>query len=374
MKKKLLKISTIPMSLDIFCKGQLKMLNDHYDVVAISSPDEELKWIEEREGVRTIPLKMARNIELWTDIKALWKMIGVMRKEKPYIVHSMTPKAGLISMLAAKICGVPVRMHTYTGLVFPTATGMKQKVLIWMDKLLCACATYINPEGKGVADDLRSYMITKKPLHIIGNGNVRGIDADYWNRNSCQLDESKSINKGNGQFTFIFVGRMVGDKGINELVEAFKRLSNVRLLLVGPMEENLDPLKEETIHEINNNPNIDWLGLQQDVRPYYLQADAFVFPSYREGFPNTVLEAGAMGLPAIVTNINGANEIIVPNENGIIIPSKDAVALYSAMKYMIDHPNDVKHMAVNARRMILERYEQKYIWAELLKVYQSLAS
>ena len=182
MKKKLLKISTIPMSLDIFCKGQLKMLNDYYDVVAISSPDVELKWIEEREGVRTIPLKMARNIELWTDIKALWKMIGVMRKEKPYIVHSMTPKAGLISMLAAKICGVPVRMHTYTGLVFPTATGVKQKVLIWMDKLLCACATYINPEGKGVADDLRRFGITKKPMHIIGNGNVRGINADYWNR------------------------------------------------------------------------------------------------------------------------------------------------------------------------------------------------
>ena len=373
MKKKLLKISTIPMSLDIFCKGQLKMLNDYYDVVAISSPDEELKWIEEREGVRTIPLKMARNIELWTDIKALWKMIGVMRKEKPYIVHSMTPKAGLISMLAAKICRVPVRMHTYTGLVFPTATGMKQKVLIWMDKLLCSCATYINPEGKGVADDLQRFGITKKPLHIIGNGNVRGIDADYWNRNSSQLDEGKTINKKDGQFTYVFVGRMVGDKGINELIDAFKRLQNARLLLVGPMEEYLDPLKEETIHEINNNPNIDWLGLQQDVRPYYLQADAFVFPSYREGFPNTVLEAGAMGLPAIVTNINGANEIIVPNENGIIIPPRDAEALYNAMRYMLDHPDDVKHMAANARRMVLDRYEQKYIWSELLKVYQSLA-
>ena len=361
------------MSLDIFCKGQLKMLNDYYDVVAISSPDEELKWIEEREGVRTIPLKMARNIELWTDIKALWKMIGVMRKEKPYIVHSMTPKAGLISMLAAKICRVPVRMHTYTGLVFPTATGMKQKVLIWMDKLLCACATYINPEGKGVADDLRRFGITKKPMHIIGNGNVRGINADYWSSTNCKLDETKTINNEDGLFTFVFVGRMVGDKGINELIVAFKRLQNARLLLVGPMEENLDPLKEETIHEINNNPNIDWLGLQQDVRPYYLQADAFVFPSYREGFPNTILEAGAMGLPAIVTDINGANEIIVPNENGIIIPPKDAEALYNAMRYMLDYPDDVKHMAANARRMVLDRYEQKYIWSELLKVYQSLA-
>lgn len=348
------------------------MLSDYFDVVAVSSPDVELKDIAEREGVRTIAVPMERHISFIKDNQALFRMIRVFKKERPDIVHSMTPKAGLISMLAAKICRVPVRMHTYTGLVFPTATGMKQKVLIWMDKLLCSCATYINPEGKGVADDLRRFGITKKPLHIIGNGNVRGIDADYWNRNRCQLDEGNTINKEDGQFTFVFVGRMVGDKGINELIDAFKRLQNARLLLVGPMEENLDPLKEETIHEINNNPNIDWLGLQQDVRPYYLQADAFVFPSYREGFPNTVLEAGAMGLPAIVTDINGANEIIVPNENGIIIPPRNADALYHAMKYMLDHPDDVKHMAANARRMVLDRYEQKYIWAELLKVYQSL--
>ena len=367
-KKKLIRTSTIPMSLDIFCKGQLKMFSEHYEVVAVSSPDKELKWIEEREGVRTIPLKMARNIELWTDIKALWKMIKVMKKEKPYIVHSMTPKAGLISMLAAKICGVPVRMHTYTGLVFPTTTGMKQKILIWMDKLLCACATYINPEGQGVANDLKRFNITKKPLHIIGNGNVRGIDADYWKSSN---DEQKT--KDEGQFTFVFVGRIVGDKGINELIEAFKRLKphSAKLILVGPYEENLDPIKPETKSEIDNNPNIEWVGMQSDVRPFYEQTDAFVFPSYREGFPNTVLEAGAMGLPSIVTNINGANEIIIPEENGLIIPSKDADALYQAMQRFIDEPELVAKMKVNARPMVIDRFEQKYIWNELLKVYQS---
>ena len=390
------------MSLDIFCKGQLKMFNEHYEVVAVSSPDKELKWIEEREGVRTIPLKMARNIALWTDIKALWKMIKVIKKEKPYIVHSMTPKAGLISMLAAKICGVPVRMHTYTGLVFPTTTGMKQKILIWMDKLLCTCATYINPEGQGVASDLRRYNITKKPLHIIGNGNVRGIDAKYWrkgvsvsigvglssgtiyneatnlhkelliNENDNE-DENSLIKTRQSPFTFVFVGRIVGDKGINELIEAFKRLkpNSAKLILVGPYEENLDPIKPKTKSEIDTNPNIEWVGMQSDVRPFYEQADAFVFPSYREGFPNTVLEAGAMGLPSIVTNINGANEIIIPEENGLIIPSKDADALYQAMQRFIDEPELVAKMKVNARPMVIDRFEQKYIWNELLKVYKS---
>ena len=359
------------MSLDVFCKGQLKMLSNYYEVVAVSSPDVELETIATREGVRTIPLAMERHISLLKDVKSLFGMIRIIKKEKPDIVHSMTPKAGLISMLAAWICRVPIRMHTYTGLVFPTTTGMKQKILIWMDRLLCACATYINPEGKGVAADLKKYKITNKPLHIIANGNVRGIDADYWNTANLKNEKDVSDKKS---FTFVFVGRMVGDKGVNELVEAFKRLSNVKLLLVGPMEKELDPLREETIREIENNPNIDWVGAQKDVRPYYMQADAFVFPSYREGFPNTVLEAGAMGLPAIVTDINGANEIIVPNENGFIVPVKDAEALYNAMSQFVENPKMVERMAGNARKLVIDRFEQKFIWSELLKVYQSLAS
>ena len=371
-KKKLIKTSTIPTSLDTFCKGQLKMLSEHFEVVAVSSPDKELKLIEEREGVRTIAVPMERHISIVNDLKSLYKMIRVFHREKPYIVHSMTPKAGLISMLAAKICGVPVRMHTYTGLVFPTATGMKQKILIWMDKLLCACATYINPAGQGVANDLKKFKITKKPLHIIGNGNVRGIDADYWKSSNNELK-----TKDERLFTFVFVGRIVGDKGINELIEAFMRLNpsgqwnQIKLLLVGPYEENLDPIKPKTKSEIDNNPNIEAVGSQKDVRPFYEQADAFVFPSYREGFPNTVLEAGAMGLPSIVTNINGANEIIIQEENGLIIPSKDAEALYQAMQRFIDEPELVAKMKINARPMVIDRFEQKYIWNELLKVYQS---
>ena len=375
-KKKIIKTSTVPESLDTFCKGQLKMLSDYFEIVAVSSPGERLEQLKEREGVRTIEVLMERHISIVNDLKSLFKMICVFRKEKPYIVHSMTPKAGLISMLAAKICGIPVRMHTYTGLVFPTATGMKQKILIWMDKLLCACATYVNPEGQGVANDLKKFKITKKPLHIIGNGNVRGIDADYWKRSNEERktkDEERNSSLKSKVFTFVFVGRIVGDKGINELIEAFKRLKphSAKLVLVGTFEEKLDPVKPETKQEIDKNPNIEWVGRQADVRPFYEQADAFVFPSYREGFPNTVLEAGAMGLPSIVTNINGANEIIIPEENGLIIPSKDSDALYQAMQRFIDEPELIKNMANNARKMVIDRYEQKYIWGELLKVYQS---
>jgi glycosyltransferase involved in cell wall biosynthesis len=374
--KKLIRTSTVPMSLDTFCRGQLKMLSEHFEVVAVSYPDVELKTIEEREGVRTIAVAMERHISLLKDVKSLLQMISVFKKEKPDIVHSITPKAGLVSMLAAWICRVPVRMHTYTGLVFPTTTGMKQKVLIAMDRLLCACATYINPEGQGVANDLRRFSITKKPLHIIGNGNVRGIDADYWKNDGYDRNDLRnSLQIGKDDFVFVFVGRLVGDKGINELVAAFKQLmaehSKVKLLLIGPYENQLDPLRPETGKEIETNQSIITTGNQEDVRPYYVAADAFVFPSYREGFPNTVIEAGALGLPSIVTDINGANEIIIPPQNGVIVPSKSVEALYQAMSYFLESPEELRRMASNARRMVVDRYNQQFIWGELLKVYQS---
>ena len=367
-KKKLVRVSTIPASLDTFCRGQLKMLNDYFDVIAVSSPGAKLQTIEQREGVRVVSVRMCRHISILKDIISLFRMIVFFYKERPHIVHSITPKAGLISMLAAWICRVPIRMHTYTGLVFPSSHGFKQWILIIMDKILCACATYINPEGEGVAYDLKRFGITKKPLHIIGNGNVRGIDAEYWKPLTVVNKKNNSI------FTFIFVGRLVGDKGVNELVKAFSRLEKARLILVGHMEESLDPLKESTINEIFNNPNIRWVGSQNDVRPFYAQADAFVLPSYREGFPNTVLEAGAMGLPSIVTDINGSNEIIIPSKNGVIVPSKDVESLYQAMKFFMDNTEEVKCMASNARRLIIDRYEQHYIWSELLRVYESLCS
>ena len=373
--KKLIKVSTVPMSLNTFCRGQLKMLSQYYDVIAVSSPDSELQELKEREGVKTIAVPMERHISIFKDISSLLNMIKVFRRERPDIVHSMTPKAGLISMLAARITGVPVRMHTYTGLVFPTETGMKQKILIWMDRLLCACATYINPEGKGVMNDLIKFGITKKPLHIIANGNVRGINLNVYSRNEDVMKKAETL-RDDSRFTFCFVGRLVGDKGLNELVAAFEQLKkdgvkNIRLLMVGPKEEQLDPLKAVTVDMMNEDDDIILYGSQKDVRAYYAASDAFVFPSYREGFPNTVLEAGAMGLPTIVTDINGCNEIITNNVNGVIIPSHSEKALYDAMRYFVENNDKIKEMGVNARRVIETKFEQKMIWAELLKVYKN---
>lgn len=372
---KLIRTSTIPASLENLLKGQLKMLFKYYNVLAVSSPGDDMETIEEREGVRTIAIPMERRISLIKDFISLIRLIVLFAKERPDMVHSITPKAGLLSMLAAWITRVPVRMHTFTGLVFPTATGKMQKLLIAMDRLTCFCATHINPEGEGVKRDLVNYNITSKPLHIIANGNVNGIDLEYFDKTPEVVEKACSYKK-EGTFTFCFVGRMVRDKGINELVHSFLRLyqkdERVRLLLVGPFEKELDPVLPEVEEHILHHPGICYMGYQNDVRPFLVASDALVFPSYREGFPNVVIQAGAMGLPAIVTDINGCNEIVLPDLNGVIIPSKDEQALYESMKYFASHPVEVERMAANARPLIASRYEQRIVWNALLDEYKSI--
>jgi len=383
--KKVIRTSTIAMSLDFLLKGQLAFLNQHFEVVAVSGEDDHLKTVQEREGVRTIPLQMQRAISPLKDLIALVQLYFLFKKEKPEIVHSITPKAGLLSMLAAKLAGVPVRIHTFTGLIFPSKKGFLQKVLVLMDRLLCICATHVYPEGQGVKKDLKQYKITSKPLKVIANGNVNGIDTAYFSKEQVSVQEQQTLKKeldiNENDFVFIFVGRLVGDKGINELVTAFSKLSsdnpqpttvNLKLLLVGPLESELDPLQPNTLKEIESNSNVLTVGFQTDIRKYYAVANALVFPSYREGFPNVVLQAGAMELPCIVTDINGSNEIIVDGENGIIVPPKNATALYQTMLKMVEEEELYLQLQSNSRNKIVSRYKQQLVWEAVLEEYRKL--
>jgi glycosyltransferase involved in cell wall biosynthesis len=376
--KKVFRISTVPMSLNILLKGQLAFLNKHFSITAVSGSGKNLEEVKIREGVNVYPISMVREISLIKDLFSLIKLYSYFKKEKPLIVHSITPKAGLLSMLAAKFAKVPIRMHTFTGLIFPTRTGLMQNLLIRMDQILCWAATNVYPEGNGVKQDLIDYKITSKPLKILANGNVNGIDLDYFNPTSFSDHEiNLSRNKhniNNDDFVFVFVGRLVGDKGINELIEAFEGIDNknAKLLLVGSFENELDPLEKETLSTIKTNPNIISVGYQTDVRAYFAISDALAFPSYREGFPNVVMQAGAMGLPSIVTDINGCNEIIEEGTNGIIIPPKDVVALKNAMLEMIENKELYNHLKSNAREMITSRYEQRIVWEALLEEYKRL--
>lgn len=177
------------------------------------------------------------------------------------------------------------------------------------------------------------------------------------------------------RFTFCFVGRIVRDKGINELVHAFvwlyQEYSKINLLLVGPLERKQAPLLPEVEKELFIHPAIRFVGWQADVRPFLAASDALVFPSYREGFPNVVMQAGAMDLPSIVTDINGCNEIIIEGKNGMIVPPRNVNALHQALHWFITHPKEVEEMAAHARSLIVSRSEQQKVWEALLKEYQS---
>lgn len=376
MKTKIIRTSTVAMSLNLLLKGQLKFLSKHYDVVAVSGYDNDLEEVKSREEVTIKDIKMERAISPFKDLISLYKLYRYFKKEKPTIVHSITPKAGLLSMMAAKYARVPIRIHTFTGLIFPSKSGLFQKLLIVMDKVLCWHATHIFPEGNGVKQDLERYQITTKPLKILANGNVNGIDIEYFNPENVNLEEKQNLknvlNLSEKDFVFIYVGRLVKDKGLNELVQAFSKIKdeNVKLLLVGPFENELDPLKPETISEIKDNPNIVSVGYQKDVRKYYAISNVLVFPSYREGFPNVVLQAGAMQLPSIVTNINGSNEIITHNKNGLIIPVQNSDAIFAAMLFMMNE--NIEEMSKHARIMIENRYKQQLVWESLLKEYKEL--
>lgn len=368
-RKKIIRTATVPLSLDLFCRGLLRDLSSRYEIIALSSPQPELDSIRKREKVRTISVPMARKIAPFSDLKSLFELIRVFRKERPDMVHSITPKAGLLSMMAAKWTRVPVRIHTFTGLIFPYEKGWKRRLLMTTDRLTASCATHVIPEGVGIRDDLIRFRITRKPLRVLGNGNVRGIDLSHYVRTEKLSRRAADLRNiydiPDDGFAFVFVGRLDRDKGIDELVQAFRMLDkeypNVHLFLVGAEEPEGKSILDETKEIIAQDDHIHLSdGWQADVRPWYAAADALVHPSRREGFPNVVIEAGAMGLASIVTDINGSREIVKDGQNGTIVPAQDPEALYAAMKDFLEHPEKVQEMAAAARDLS-KRYEQKYV-------------
>lgn len=375
-QSKLIRITTVPTSLKILLKGQHRFMSENgFEVVGVSSKGQELEDVKNDENIRVVALEMTRTISPFSDLKSLWNFYKLCKKEKPNIVHSHTPKAGIIGMLGAKLAGVPIRLHTVAGLPLMEEKGIKRKILDFVEKLTYTCATKVYPNSRGLYDFILENKFTStEKLKVIGNGSSNGIDTTHFNLN--QISEEQKENLKNSleiqpeDFVFIFVGRIVKDKGINELIGAFSKLKtqNSKLLLVGNYEKELDPLLPETEKIIDTNPNIITTGYQQDVRPYFAVSDCLVFPSYREGFPNVVMQAGAMGLPSIVTNINGCNEIIINQKNGIIIPVKNTEELIQAMLL-----NSEKYQALKkeSRTMITSRYEQKVVWNEILKEYRS---
>ncbi len=380
--QKIIRVTTVPISLGGLLQGQLKFMSQYYTIIGISSKGGDvLEYVSKKEEVPVIAVEMTRKITPFQDLRAVYQLYKIFRKEKPDVVHSHTPKAGTLSMLAAKLAGVPIRLHTIAGLPLLEAKGAKRLLLDVVEKITYFCATMIYPNSFVLKDIILENKYTKATkLKVIAKGSSNGIDTSFFDSNLYSEKDDKTLRDELGikddDFVFVYVGRLVTDKGVNELIKAFKLINaeytNSKLLLVGPYEKDLDPVLPETEYEIDNNPNVLSTGWQKDVRPYFSISDVLTFPSYREGFPNVVMQAGSMGLPSIVTDINGCNEIVEHMVNGVIIPTKDQESLYTNMKRMIEDKAFLSKLSKRARTMIIDRYERQYVWDALLKEYQTL--
>ena len=378
-KIKILRVVTSSVSFNLI-DGQAQFMQQQgYQVITASGGPFPKDGIPQLKGVRFVPQPhLVRPISIKEDLLALRDMIRLIRKERPDIIHSHTPKAGLMGMLAGWLCRIPIRIHTVAGLPLLVHSGFKRKVLNLVERITYRCATSVYPNSHKLRDTIISLKLASPDkLRVIGEGSSNGINVLHFCKELFAEELVDPIRKKlGGGFTFIFVGRIVRDKGICELVEAFTRLQQehpvARLLLVGNFEQELDPLPEEVYHTIQSHPAIYYAGWQDDVRPWFAAADALAFPSYREGFPNVVMQAGAMELPCVVSDINGCNEIILEGENGLIIPSHDAAALYQAMKRMMKDKALYMHCQQNARSLISSRYKQEDVWQATLEMYRSL--
>lgn len=379
-REKIIRITTVPISLEKLLSGQLRFMSSFYDVIAVAAEKDNLEKLGKAQEIPVFHLEMTRKITPIKDIVAVVKLFLFLKKTKPLIVHSHTPKAGIVGMLASKLAGVPYRLHTVAGLPLLEARGAKRKILDVVEKFTYACANRVYPNSFGLKDIIIENNFCKSSkLKVLANGSSNGIDTSYFNSELFSANQNLNLKNELGilpdDFVFIFVGRLVRDKGINEMVLAFELLqkenAKIKLLLVGDYENDLDPLSSATVNSINTNDSILAVGFKNDVRPYFAISDTLVFPSYREGFPNVVMQAGAMNLPCIVSDINGCNEIIIEKENGFIIPVKNDLAIFEAMKKILSNTLLTTKMKTNSRAMIVSRYEQKVVWDAILSEYRT---
>jgi glycosyltransferase involved in cell wall biosynthesis len=374
---KILRISTVPHSLQLLLKGQLRFMKSKGLNVSVACSDgPEIQELEQNEEVKHYSIPLSRKLNPIQDLIALYHLIKLIHKLKPDIVHSHSPKAGIVGMLAARICNVRLKIHTVAGLPLMETRGLKRRLLIGVEQITYKCADWVLPNSINQMEFIKSKISSSNKIKIIGKGSSNGIDLEYFKRGANYKVEKNALRSkysiSENDVVLLFVGRLTGYKGVNELIKCFKVLSekysNLKLLLVGPLED-INPLKPETVREIETNHSIISTGHQNDIRPFLTIADIFVFPSYREGFPQSLMQASAYELPCIASDINGCNEIIFNDYNGYLIPAKNLTALIDICEFLITNPDKRLELGGKGREYLVKNFEQKFFWSMVYDFY-----
>ncbi len=380
MPKTLIRITTVPMAFKVLLAGQSKFMSEHgFNVIMISADGNEVEDLKKEEGCKHIIVPMTRRITPFNDIVSFFKLRKVIKKYHPDIVHTHTPKAGLLGMLAAKSIGVKIRIHTVGGLPLIIETGFKRRLLMFTEKLTYLAATEVWPNSRSMMNFIvKEKLARPEKLAVIDNGSTNGIDLKKFSKKYLNEEIKNKIQGSLPQLNAIkilCVGRMVKDKGIEELVTVFEKLQlqySLQLILAGPFEPHLDPLSSQTLDTIINNPAITHISWSDSIEYYMDLADIFVHPSHREGFPNVILQAGAMHLPVICSNIPGNADIIQDKKTGLMFEVKNEDDLYNKLKFAMENKDFTEKIAQALFEEVTQLYKRKRIHEVILNTYNRL--
>ncbi len=378
---KLIRITTIPLSLKLLLSGQMKFMKENgWDVIMVSSDGKELNQVKKNEGVSHVIIPFTRKIAPFKDLRCLWQLFWLFIKEKPDIVHTHTPKSGLLGMIAANLAGVKIRIHTLAGMPAMSAERGRKGLLISAERWTYANALEVWPNSQGLLEYvINNGLAPKSKLRLIGKGSSNGVDLKKFNRQSLQenhlIAATMRMMVGKDDFVILAVGRLVKDKGIEELVQAFinsKIVNNSKLVLLGAFEQELNPLSPAILKQIKYHSQIVQIDWSDHVAHYMALSDVLVHASHREGFPNVLLEAGAMSLPIICSDIIGNKDLITQQKTGLIFPVKDVSVLIEALEFAFFKREVMFQYADNLYQKICEDYSREKIQQEILETYHQV--
>jgi glycosyltransferase involved in cell wall biosynthesis len=375
-RKKICIVSAIPMSLNVFMKPHIDMLAEHYDVSLIANGRVEEFAVSEASGVRIMPVAIARDIKPLKDIGALFALIKIFKAERFDAVHSITPKAGLLSMLAAKLTAVPVRMHVFTGQVWATKRGWMREGLKALDKLIAACATSLLTDSPSQKEFLVNEKIVRpEKILVLENGSVAGVDVLRFKPNAAARQRIRvDLNISDSAVVCLYLGRLNQDKGVQDLAQAFAQIANqtpeAHLLVVGPDEANM---ADGIAHILSNcSSQYHRVGFTNKPEDYMAAADIFCLPSYREGFGSVLIEAAAVGVPALASNIYGITDAVDNGKTGILHEPKNIEQIAQGLLRLIQNNELRQEMSYQAKERAYQMFDTKVLVAAMQRHYAHL--
>ena len=379
---KLIRITTAPLSLKYLLFNQMRYMKENgFDVIMVSSEGREWPDLIRNEQCDHRIVHMTRKMTPFTDLKSLWKLYRLFKKEKPDIVHSHTPKAGLLAMIAAKFAGVRIRIHTIAGLRFMTVSGMAGRILVSMEKLTGKAAQYVWPNSHSLLNYIRQHkLVNGKKLEVIGHGSSNGVDLNRFSASALKpakiLEIKRLLSYDENSFYILNMGRIVKDKGIDEVLKSFAIVHaaepKYRLIVLGAFEDELDPISNKAREILKTHPAIIHIDWSDDVEYFMHLSHLLVHASYREGFPNTLLQAGAMNCPIICSAIEGSTDIVTHNQTGLLFQPRNANDLLEKLRYALSHSEEMRTYAINLRNKIEKYFSQQYLHACLKEKYLEL--